>query len=404
MKIFLLLATAAAMCFPLFADDQPQPPSQPGITINVPSLTHPPTEAAAPDPSGTAVDVEPVKQAAGGPLQIKVNDNINFKFGVLLQPQADFSEDTSGHTVQNLLLRRTRFIVGGQVAKNVFFFYQTENSRLGNSSGATATSKGIASGFQTIDAVAEWRISKPFNIWAGLIYLPTSREALKSSASEFMLDVNSYAYTATTALQGTGGRDTGVMARGYFMGDRLEYRAGLFSGLRATGARNPYRMIGRLQYNFFDTEVYNLPSYAGNNFGTKKILNVGVADDKQSNYNGPTADLFADIPTSFGSSVTTLTWMHLSGGTFVPSLGKSKIYVADEGIYLKGFRLGPWVRYERRSFAAPKTGSSEKRWVVGLNWYPYLNNFNFKAGIGELRPAVGRSQKQATLQLQFFYF
>ncbi len=406
MKILLLILTAVAMCLPAVAQNQPPSTLTPQISAEAPT---PDTTAATdpqttPPPGGAPADVPPPKPApAGGPLQIKVNENVNFKFGVLLQPQADFAQDAAGHTSQNLMLRRTRFIVGGQVAKNVFFFYQTENSRLGGAIG-TGT-KVISTGFQTIDAVAEWRYSKPINLWVGLIYLPTSREALKSSASEFMIDVNSYAYTATTALQGTGGRDTGAMLRGYFMSDHLEYRAGLFSGLRQTGARNPYRGIGRLQYNFLDTEVYNLPSYAGNNFGTKKILAVGAAYDKQGSYKGPTADLFADIPTGFGSSVTTVTVMRLDGGKLVATaLPKSNIFVVDSGIYFKGVKLGPWARFEKRDFASPNSSKNEKRGLVGINWYPYLNNFNVKAAVGQLEPAVGRKQKQATLQLQFFYF
>ena len=407
MKFFLVLLTALAMCVPAVAQVQPPSTFAPQISAEAPVPDT--TATAADDPQATPppgpgkpVDVEPAKAAAApGPLQIKVGSAV-IKFGALLQPQADFAQDATGHTAQNLLLRRTRFIVGGQVTKDVFFFYQTENSRLGNAAGTTKT---ISSGFQTIDAVAEWRISKPINIWAGLIYLPTSREALKSSASEFMLDVNTYAYTATGALQGTGGRDTGVMLRGYFVGDRLEYRAGLFSGLRVSNARNPYRFIGRVQYNFFDTEVYNLPSYAGNNFGTKKILAVGAAFDQQSSYKGPTADVFADIPIGIGSSVTTATVMRLDGGSFVAAaLPKSTIFVVDEGVYMKGTKLGPWVRYERRDFSSPNSSKDEKRYVIGLNWYPYLNNFNIKTGFGRFVPKVGKAQKQATLQLQLFYF
>src|SRR5207248_6608285 len=212
----------------------------------------------------------------------------------LLQPQADFTENSTGGTIENFWVRRTRFIVSGQVAKNVFFFYQTENNRLGGAVNGAAKS---TAGFQTTDAVAEFRYSKALNLWAGLIYLPTSREALKSSASEFMIDVNTYAYTATTALAGTGGRDTGVMARGYFLKDHLEYRAGLFQGLRQTGSRNSFRQIARLQYEFADTEPYALPSYAGSYFGTKRIITAGASWDKQNSYKGPTADLYVDVPT-----------------------------------------------------------------------------------------------------------
>src|SRR5512141_580062 len=55
---------------------------------------------------------------------IKVNDNVNFRLGILLQGWADWNgvSDTAGKTAgfqQNLFLRRARFWFGGQVAKDV---------------------------------------------------------------------------------------------------------------------------------------------------------------------------------------------------------------------------------------------------------------------------------------------
>ena len=389
LKAFLMILAIAALTATAFAEEpgdkaDPQNPPAPA----------PPSPAPQPKPTAPA-----------GPIQIKVNDNVNIRFGILMQPQADFSDISAGTNEgvsENFMLRRMRFIAAGQVAKNAYFFFQTENSRLG---GAVGTgNKVISTGFQTIDAVLEYRYSKPLNLWAGLIYLPTSREALKSSASEFMIDVNSYAYTATTALAGTGGRDTGFMARGYFLKDHLEYRAGLFQGLRQAGSRNAFRQIARLQYEFADTEPYALPSYAGSYFGTKRIITAGASWDKQNDYKGPTADLYVDVPTGFGSALGTVTFMRLDGGTFVPALGKSDVFVADGGVFFKGVKIGPWARYERRSFSAPNTAKSEKRYLVGLNWYPYMNNFNIKLALGQLKPAVGKNLNQTTLQLQFFYF
>jgi phosphate-selective porin O/P len=387
-----ILLAVALLSFPAFGQTTPTPPpatSTPAAST-APQTTTPPAPAPAPKPP------------AAGPLQIKVNDNVNFRFGVLLQPQADFQENAQGGTQQNLMLRRVRFIVSGQLAPKAFFFFQTENSRLGGAIGTA--SKVISSGFQTIDADGEYRFNKAFNLWLGLIYLPTSREALKSSSSEFMIDTNTYAYTATTALAGTGGRDTGVMARGYFMKDKLEYRVGVFQGIREAGARNTFRKIARLQYELFDTEPYAFPSYQGAYFGTKKIVTVGASYDGQHNYKGPTADIFWDVPTGFGSTLGTVTVMRLDGKNSVTALPKSNIFTADAGIFFKGSKLGPWARYESRSFAAPNKSRNEKRYLGGLNYYPNGNSFNVKAAIGEFKPEVGRNQKQFTVQLQFFIY
>ncbi len=373
-KGLLVLSIVTLLCLPVLADDTATPskpalPEPSGQTTTAQTPTQTPASPETPKPAP--------KPAPAGPLQIKVSDTVNFRFGVLLQPQADFSQNAQGGTGKNLMIRRTRFIVSGQLAKNVFFFYQTENARLGGAIGTGA--KVISSGFITTDAVAEYRYSKPLNLWVGLIYLPTSRDALTSSASEFMIDVNSYAYTATGALAGTGGRDTGFMARGYFMADHLEYRVGAFQGLRESGSRNPFRKIARLQYEFFDTEPYGFPSFPGSYFGTKKIVAVGASYDAQRHYKGPTADTVTALP-------------------------RSNVFVADGGVFFKGSKLGPWARYEDRSFAAPKKSSSEKRYLVGVNWYPYGNSFNVKSAIGYLKPEVGRKQKQLTLQMQFFIY
>jgi hypothetical protein len=342
------------------------------------------------------------KPAATGPLQIKIGDNASVRFGILIQPQADFQENSSGDTAQNLLLRRTRFLVGGQVTSNVFFYFETENSRLGavNSAG----SKVISSGFQTLAAVAEWRIKKPFNLQAGLLHVPTSRDVLKSAPSEFTIDSGAYAFTASTAMGGTSGRDTGVMARGFFLDDRLEYRVAVLSGLRDSASLNDFRTVARLQYNVFDAEVYNLPSYAGANFGTKKIMALGVAVDSQEDYEGFTGDLFADIPTGFGSAQGTVAFHQLDGGTTSrTALAESDILSADAGLYFKKAKAGVWARYERRDFAASED-RDEERAQLGLNYYPFGNNLNFKFAVGQVNPNVGNDMTQFTIQMQAFYY
>jgi hypothetical protein len=424
--VFALVAIAAGLLsWPVLGDENPPtqiaqaaPPAATSPASATPAAAEPvAVTAAATTPAQAAPAAEPVKApeakvaastttpgpaapAAGSPFQIKIGDAM-VRFGLMLQPQLDFQENTAGNTGQNFLVRRARFLVGGQVSKTVFFFFETENSRLGNSN-AQGT-KTMNTGFQTLDAVAEWRVNKKFNISGGLLRVPTSRDALESASNEFTLDFNTYAFTATTALAGTGGRDTGAMVRGYFLKDKLEYRAAVVSGLRGTGARNTMRTVGRVQYNFFDTEVYGFPSYAGSNFGKKKILALGAAYDTQEDYDGFTTDLFADIPTRFGSAIGTATFQRLDAPvTMVAALAKSDIATLDGGLYFKKSKIGPWARWEQREFDA--SGRTESRYMVGLNYYPLGNNFNIKAGYGRFTPAVGREMGQFCIQLQAYYY
>ena len=74
---------------------------------------------------------------ATGQVVVKVNEDVNFRFGALLQAWGDWTQDanTSGYS-QNFFLRRVRFILLANVAPGVSVFYQTDNARLGNA-GAT---------------------------------------------------------------------------------------------------------------------------------------------------------------------------------------------------------------------------------------------------------------------------
>ncbi len=363
-------------------------------------------EAAALPADPPAADagkaVEASKPAAApGPVQLKVGDAV-FRFGTLIQAQADWTQDpvSSGYA-QNLFIRRIRFIVGGQVTKNVVFYFQTENSNLGkvNASGT----KVISTGLQVLDASAEWRIAKEFNLWGGLFYAPTSREAMKSASSEFELDTSAYATLGTAALAGTGGRDTGFMARGYFLADRLEYRVGVFQGLRDTSSRNSFRTVTRLQYNVFDPEPYVTAAYTASYFGKKKILAIGAAYDTQKDYQAYSADVYADFPVPFGSVVATGTYQNIDGGTTVASLPKEQTYQLEAGVFFKEAKIGPWARWERRN--TPSDGTkTENRYLVGINYYVYGTNLNLKAAYGRVEPKVVAGTNQFTLQLQAFYF
>lgn len=413
-----LIAISGATTLPLKADAAPAAPiaataveastqaTQTTQTTVTTTTQTPAVTTVAQTPPAPPLDVKPAAAPAapaapkpGSPFQIKIGD-ASVRFGLLLQPQAHFQEGADDSYSQNLMLRRARFLVGGQITPKFVFFWETDNARLGNANAAGA--KTMTTGFQTLDAAVEWRPNKPFNLSAGLIRIPTSRDALESAGSEFTIDFNSYAFTATGALAGNAGRDTGVQARGFFLGDRLEYRAAISSGIREAGNNNAFRRTVRVQYNFFDPELYSFISYAGNNYGSKKILAVGAAYDAQLTYDGITADVFADIPTGFGSAIGTVTLQQLDGGAKVAALPKSDILTVDGGLYFKGSKIGPWARFERREFDA--TGLDETRALVGINYYPMGNNINVKLAVGRFKPATGPEANQVTLQLQAFYY
>src|SRR5229473_8050212 len=116
---------------------------------------------------------------------VKVNDNVNFRFGMQMQFWADELQDatTKGYA-QNLFLRRARFLVTGQVAPNVTFFFQTDNPNVGKAP------KALQSGFILQDAWAEVKFNDQFMLDFGEFLVPTSRNELTSTSSFLTLDVS----------------------------------------------------------------------------------------------------------------------------------------------------------------------------------------------------------------------
>ncbi len=362
---------------------------------------------------------------AAGPADaqavIKVSDVITLRFGAYLQAQADWTQvanstntDTAGYQ-QNLYIRRARILLGGRLASDVYFYVDTDNSKLGlNKTGTSA----LGSGFQLLDAIGEWRAADAFILDGGVMPVPYSREALTSSSSEFAFDASAYDYLQQTATGSTGGnRDTGVLARGYFLDHRLEYRVGAFQGVRLTGSHNAFRASGRLQWEFLDQEDMYSPGvitstfYPGAYFGDKKVLAAGAGFDTQMDYKYYSADIFASLPTGKAGAINgKLQYQYLNGGTTFTTLPLENTFQVDLGYYIKSAKIAPIVRYEQRAYnGIPQTSTTQTyrndhRFGVGLNYYPYKNNFNIKAVFNRVEPKTGVSTNEFALQLQFFYF
>src|SRR5436309_2191282 len=120
---------------------------------------------------------------AHGQAMIKVTDDINLRFGALIQAWADSSQDatTKGYA-ENLYLRRIRILIGGQIGPTVSFFFETDNPNLGKAP------KNLNGGFVTQDAFIEWKPVNAFIIDAGLMLPPLSRNSVESAATLLSLD------------------------------------------------------------------------------------------------------------------------------------------------------------------------------------------------------------------------
>lgn len=345
---------------------------------------------------------------ASAQATIKVNDNVNFKFGTLIQAWADSAEiaaSPQGYS-NNLYLRRFRFLVGGQISPTVSFFFETDNPNLGKAP------KALGSGFITQDAFVEWKAlgatNNAFIIDAGLFLPPICRNCLESAASLLSLDYGSFSFLESAPLQNSVGRDTGVQAKGYLMNSHLEYRAGVFQGFRRAGSRNAFRTTARLQYNLWDTETGYV--YPGVYLGNKRVLAFGVAGDHQNDYKSYSADAFLSLPTAgknaFNGEIDLIHWD--GGPGFFPTttpLPRQNDASAQVGYYFSGPKVMPWIRAEHQDFKDPvQDPNDNSRWQAGLTWYPAAHNFNVKGAASHVKPRVGNTTNEYTVQLQFFYY
>ncbi len=348
---------------------------------------------------------------------VKVNDTVNFRLGILLQGWADWNgqSDAAGNTAgfqQNLFLRRARLFVGGQVAKDVTFFFMTDNPNLGKSTQTVvggAGGKAPGTGFIVQDAYLEWAIANEFRLQGGLILIPLCRNCNSSAVNLVSMDYGTWSFQESASTQSSVGRDTGFQAKGYLAGDHFEYRAGVYSGFRAPGVKNSFRFTGRAQYNVLDVE--KLQFYPGTYFGKKKILSFGVGYDTQSDYSAYAADVFFDYPVGKGNGITAQAdYIRYDGGvTFTTAaLLKQDDLFVETGLFVGSLKIMPFLRYEQQRYADDVNTKLNKTFYQGgLGWYPYGSNFNIKAGFTRKEfpnDPLTASTNQYTVQFQVFYY
>jgi Phosphate-selective porin O and P len=331
---------------------------------------------------------------------IKVNDDVNFKFGVLGQVQADtISNPEPEPNTNNLFIRRLRLVFAGEVAKNVTFFVQTDAPNLGK---VLAAGKNIAPSVILQDAYASVKVADALTFDAGLVFVPGSRNNLTLTSTLLPIDYGPFTFSDITQEESTVGRDTGVQARGYLLGSRLEYRLGAFQGFRVAGSDNPFRYAGRVQYNLLDTETGYL--YTGTSLGKKKILAVGATFDAQGDdFRAYDADVFVDHPLGPGAVTGQFDYNHFDGGSRAPTLPKQNDILVEAGYLINALKLTPLLQFARRDVTGGSAGD-ETFTSVGANYYWAGLNANVKAAYTRINPKGLSKQNEFTVQLQVFYF
>ncbi len=338
--------------------------------------------------------------AARAQIVINVNDEVNFKLGVLGQFQSESLEDPAADdATQNLFIRRIRLLFGGQVAKNVTFFIETDAPNLGKTFPAGTN---ISPPVIVQDAYGEFRLHDAFALDAGLMFVPFSRNSIQSAGTLLPIDYGAYTFSTSGPTQSTVGRDTGFQAKGYFLGNHLEYRVGAFQGARDVGAVRSARYVGRVQYQLLEPEGTGF-FYTGTYFGAKRVVAVGAAFDRQGDYRAYDADVFVDHPFGPGAVSAQLAWNHIDGDTTFIALPRQNVVLFEAGYFLRDLRLTPVVQLTNRAVAGSDAGD-ETRWSVGVNYWWRGHNANVKAAYSRIDSRGLPGQNGFTVQLQLFYY
>jgi len=337
---------------------------------------------------------------------IKVNDNVFFRVGAQLQAWADEQQDatTKGYA-QNLFIRRGRFLLTGQVAPNVTFFFQTDNPNVGK------VPKALGAGFILQDFWAEWKINDAFALSGGEFLVPLNRQELTSTISFLTLDISPTSTVFSGPTQSNGLRDTGFQAKGYVADGRLEYRVGIFQGIRnpappAPAGRNAFRRAAYLQYDFFEKERGY--TYAGTNLGKRKIVALSGGYDGQNKYKTYNANVFATIPVNKGDEVAgTIQYNHYDGGTFITALPNQRDDLLELGYYLSKAKVQPFIKLEDQKFKTSFNPSrDQRRYGAGLNYYVAGQNLKFTGQLVHVKPKNGaiHTTNDFTVQMQVWYY
>jgi len=419
--------------------------TEPAAAAPAPADAPPAAPAAAPaEPAPAAAPPAPPPAPPNVFESLKIeskNGSATLKVGLLLQPQYEaLGSPDAAHegTSNNLFIRRTRLLVGGTLFKTFEYFFDTDAPNLfrgstdptppagmGMPNGPATGTKG-GTGIVVQDAFATWKAYEDMiKFDVGYMLTPGAHNALQGAGTLLGLDYFANSFNHSNQFNGGApvGRDAGVEVRGLLLDNHIEYRAGLFQGLRkpgtnptmtdATGdvaAQNMFRFAGRIQVNLLDAETGFF--YAGTYLGKKKIVSVGAALDMQSDYKHWAVDGFADLPLGPGTLTAQVNFSKWNGGGFTvntfptPVLVNQTAIMAEAGFRLDAFPIAPIVKFEQQNIA--DSDAANTRIGGGLAYFPYGHNINLKAFYTNInaKPAVGdsRSYNQFQLQWQLYFY
>jgi hypothetical protein len=386
--------------------------------------------------------------AAQPAFKIETPNKSSVKVGLLLQPQFQATQarfpagaGPSGFS-NDFFIRRTRILVGGSLFGVFEYFVDTDYPNLflqnvpsSTTDAMTMTTTTTANALKNVpgmniqDAFVTWKaMGDMLKVDVGYMLPPLAHNAVQGATTLYGWDYFFNTFRSGNAFgtqppaggninpplaQSPVGRDAGFELRGLVAGGLVEYRAGLFQGLRQVAtatdvrARNFFRTVGRIQVNLMDPETGFF--YAGSYLGTKKILSVGGSVDYQDTgsttaYRYFAGDVLVDQPLGpAGVFTAQVNVAHWDGGTMpLVGIAKSTAVMGEAGFLIAAAHLSPIVRVEHTWI----TNANDDTYLGGgLAFWPYGHNSNLKAFYTNHKvqnAANGGSQFNVQWQLYFF--
>jgi hypothetical protein len=367
--------------------------------------------------------VPPAPAAAAAPGQLKLeNDMASIRFGLLAQPQYEaLGNGNEESTAHNLFLRRARIIVGGTVFQRFEYFVETDFANLFKAAPAGGLTVKNTPGMNIQDVILTWiALGDRLKVDVGYMLPPLAHNAVQSAATLYGWDYFANTFRHSGIFDTTSdpaGRDVGVQLRGLVAGGRIEYRVGVFQGLRIlpvaavpdvspgkVGGRNFFRVAARGQWNVLEPETGFF--YWGTYLGSKRILSFGLSYDFQDDYNYGAADAILDHPLGPGSVTAQFNVAQWNGGSFIGTLPKQTAVMAEAGYRFAAYSLSPILRYEQRFVEGATTAvPDETRYVLGLAYWPFGHTSNLKVFYTRIHATpAAHDYNQFVLQWQLFFF
>jgi hypothetical protein len=375
-------------------------------------------------------------------VQLRHNDP-NDQASIAANPN-DFNAKLQ-RTFGDFFVRRTRFVLGGNVTKWVSFFAETDMPNWGKGGNWSATDKHAhdvtvagtpyattsygGSPMYVQDAYLQFNIHEAFNIVGGMILTPFVHNGAQGATSLHTLDYHADLMKYPAAANKVW-RDNGVMFRGFLFKKHLDYRIAVTNGVNdgvttiaatttapAVVARTGEcpRFSGRIQYNVFDAEEGFF--LAGTYLGKKKLLSLGFAYDAQpkvygwdkGTYWALGGDIFVDMP--MGKN-------RLSGQLDVVGYGGDNNPTRGKGMLFDlGYAIGRWeplvaldwyrpdVKKVKTLAPSGKTPTDFDNDLfgahLGVNWWFKGHAANVKLDLGFIKnPGVETKNSATVLTLQ----